>query len=127
MSTTIIPTWQSSQETLASRYGALQLPKETPNAMALVVNLQNIEVKSTLEKLGVMTAEEIKAFKALRTTFVIVKMLFPGWSFIDTEADAKDSKFAKNKTSKGGKEKLGHLDGENVVLHCYRAENKKGV
>jgi hypothetical protein len=130
MSTTIIPTWQSSQETLASKYGALQLPKETPNAMALVLNLQNIEVKSTLEKLGTLTPEEIKAVKALRTTFVIVKMLFPGWSFIDTEADAKDNKFAKNKASKGGgggKEKLGYLDGENAILHCYRAENKKGV
>lgn len=132
MATTIVPTWQSSQETLTSRYGTLQLPKETPNAMALVLNLQNIEVKSTLEKLGMASAEEIKAFKTLRTTFVIIKMLFPGWSFIDTDGDAKDNKFAKKKggsasSSKGGKEKLGYFDGENVILHCYRAENKKGV
>jgi hypothetical protein len=127
----IIQSWQSSQETLASKYGALPNLKEMPNALALVLNLQHIEVKSTVEKLQNATDEEKKAHKALRTTFVIVKMLFPGFTYIDTDNE-KDAKYQKKGATKGSgapKEKLGHLDDciDHVILHTYKMESKKGV
>ena len=130
MADTIIQAWQSSQEILGSKYGTQTDLKEPPNALALVLNLQHIEVKSTLEKLGLCTPEEIKSHKALRTTFVVIKMLYAGWSFIDS--DDKDGKYhPKGKPASGAKggakEKLGYMDSDHAILHCYKAENKKGV
>lgn len=131
----LIQTWQSSQEVIACRSGALPTSmKELPNATALVLNLQHVEVRSTLEKLGMSTPEEIKAHKALRATFVIVKMLFAGFTYIDTEGGDKDFKYRDQKGSakpKGGpKDKLGAFDqggSEHVILNCYKIESKKGI
>jgi hypothetical protein len=127
----IIQSWQSTHEVISSKFGALPTIKEPPNSIALVLNLQHMDVKSTLEKLQGASPEEIKAHKALRSTFVIVKMLYPGFTFIDLDNE-KDSKFAKNKSTgvKGAKDKLGHFDegnSDNVILHTYKIESKKGV
>ena len=124
----IIQAWQSSHEIISSKNGSLPTTKEPPNAIALVLNLQHIDVKSTKDKLLTSTPEEIKAHKALRTTFVIVKMLCPGFTYIENDSE-KDTKFAKGKSAaaKGPKEKLGKMDGENVILHTYKIESKKGV
>ena len=123
----IIQSWQSSHEVISAKYGTLPSVKEPPNAIALVLNLQHIEVKSTLEKLQGATPDEIKACKPLRGTFVIVKMLYSGFTYIDNDNE-KDSKFSKNKAAnKGAKEKLGQMDGDNVLLHTYKIESKKGV
>ena len=123
----IIQSWQSSHEVISAKYGMLPVPKEPPNALALVLNLQHIEVKSTLEKLQGASTEEIKTYKPLRGTFVIVKMLYGGFTYIDNDND-KESKFAKIKTAnKGPKEKLGQMDGDNVLLNTYKIESKKGI
>jgi hypothetical protein len=36
---------------MSSKYGTLPALKEPPNALALVLNLQHVDVKSSLEKL----------------------------------------------------------------------------
>lgn len=133
---TLIQNWQSCHEVLASKAGILPSLKEPPNATALVLNLQHVEVKSTLEKLGMATPEEIKQQKALRATFVIVKMLFAGFTYIETDTGDKDSKFQKGGKSSssakggGGRDRLGAFDqggSEHVILHCYKIESKKGI
>lgn len=134
----LIQTWQASHEVVSAKTGTLPIIKEPPNALALVLNLQHVDVKSTLEKLGTATPEEIKAHKGLRTTFVIVKMLYAGFTYIESDTGDKDSKFQKGKAAavgskpaaSGSKEKLGCFDQgstEHVLLHCYKIESKKGV
>jgi hypothetical protein len=127
----IIQSWQSSQETLASKYGALPAIKEPPNAIALVMHLQHVEVKSTLEKLSSATDEEKKAHKALRTTFAVVKVLASGWSFVEADGEKSKGKGKGSAPSTGVKEKLAFIDEcndqQHVIFHTYKAENKKGV
>ena len=140
----IVQSWQGTHEALSAKHGALPNIKEPPNALALVLNLQHIEVKAALETLQGATPEESKAHKALRTSFIIVKMMYPGFTFIDNDNHDKDaksgsygnkkggaaSKATSNHGSGGAKEKLGHFDdggSVHVLLHTYKIESKKNV
>ena len=56
--------------------------KETPNALALAINLQPLGLKDQALWLQTATPEDIEQHKGLRTSFVIVDMLFPGFTYI---------------------------------------------
>jgi hypothetical protein len=127
-----INTWQSVEQSIQQKIANFPKLKEQPGPTALAINLGYIPVKNTIETLEKASADEVKNNPGVRTTFLIVKMLFPGWSSVATSQDkdqpaAKASKFGKGKAAPEIKEKLSSTFGEHVLLHSYDLVNQRGT
>ena len=127
-----INTWQSVEQSIQQKIANFPKLKEQPGPTALAINLGYIPVKATMETLGKSSADDVKNNPGVRTTFLIVKMLFPGWSSVAVSQDkdqpaAKASKFSKGKAAPEMKEKLSSTFGEHVLLHSYDLVNQRGV
>ena len=126
-----INTWQSVEQAMQQKGGQLPKVAEQAGPMALVLNLSRISVadtRSALEK----NPDEAKNHPGVRTTFVILQMLHPGWSSVSTSPD-KDTMSkskvgaAKTATTTEVKEKLSSSFGEHVLMHSYDLINQRGT
>ena len=118
--------------------------KQPPNALALAINLQPLAFKDAAQWLETATQEDIDSHKGMRSTFVIVDMLFPGFTYISTGEGSSNSDggakgdFASSSKG-GGRQKsssysqakgdpLGVFDDEHpktVILYTYKGEQNK--
>jgi hypothetical protein len=124
-----INTWQSVEQAMQQKGGQLPKVAEQAGPMALVLNLSRIPVADTrtaLEK----NPDEAKNHPGVRTTFVILQMLHPGWSSVSTDKDPMSKSkvgAAKTATATEVKEKLSSSFGEHVLMHSYDLINQRGT
>ena len=118
--------------------------KEPPNALALAINLQPLALKDAAQWVQNATPEEIEQHKGIRSTFYIVDMLFPGFTYVSIPEGGEGKGGVKgNNNHKGGKstssaasdtkarERLAIFDegaGErrkSVIFYTYKGEQNK--
>ena len=118
-------TWLLEQEHLNARHGSLAAPDERPNPTALVLNLSAIPVASTLAAIEA-AGDSGKDHTGVRATFVVLRMLSPGWSSAPSAEDGAGGKRGRfSKPSSAPKEKYGTMVDGHVLLHSYDLLNKK--
>ena len=111
--------------------------KEPPTALALAINLQPLPLKDAAQWVQNATEDEIKEHKGIRSTFVIVDMLFSGFTYVSSSDDFKRGGEAKgSKQANGGdpkKERLAVFDAsscaaeeerKSVIFYTYKGESK---
>jgi hypothetical protein len=124
--------WQSVEQSLQQQKRN-QLPRlpEQAGPVALVLNLSRIPVAETWDLLGSATEDVKKNHPGVRTTFLILQMMHPGWSSVS----ASDGKEPINNNSKGGggkqksepKDKLSSAYGDHVLMHSFALLNQRGT
>ena len=129
-----VNTWQSMEQAVQQRLGQMPKVAEQAGPMALVLNLSRIPVEDTVSALE-KNPDEAKNHPGVRTTFVILRLLHPGWSSVSATAD-KDSSIPKSKAGAAKapstaapevKEKLSSSFGEHVLMHSYDLVNQRGI
>jgi len=121
MADSFIQSWQTTCSQAEEVPSLRKSMKEPPNALALAINLQHLPLKEAAQWAQTATEEEIKDHKGLRTTFMVVEMLFSGFTYVappSTEADSKK------------RDKLAVFDtaadvGSSVIFYTYKGESKK--
>jgi hypothetical protein len=118
---TFVELWQA-QDTLSShKIAALEEGlKEPPNALALAISLQNMPLKDTAEWVRSASTEEIAEHKGLRTSLYIVKLLYPGFTFIPPPPNAE-------KGTRGDRLAIfdSPEDKRTVIFYMYKGEANK--
>ena len=127
--------WQSVEQSLQQQKRN-QLPRlpEQAGPVALVLNLSRVPVAETWDLLGSATDDVKKNHPGVRTTFLILQMMHPGWSSVS----ASEGKEPINNNNKGGggsggkqksepKDKLSSSYGEHVLMHSFNLVNQRGT
>lgn len=132
-----ISSWLSVENTLQQRLASLpSTMEEMCCATALVVCLAPIPVQSTIAA-AQASANEGSGQTCARATFMVLRMLAPGWSSVyETEAQALSAAAMKKgggAGSKGGakggagpREKLSRSFGEHMLIHSYQLIKRGG-
>lgn len=128
-----VNTWQSVEQSVQQKLA--QLPKivEQAGPMALVLNLSHVPVAETASTLEKSTDEAKKNHPGVRTTFLILRMLYPGWSSVSVGSDKDALPPSKSKPGAGKaqapevKEKLSYSMGEHVLMHSFDLVNQRGT
>jgi hypothetical protein len=129
-----IHTWQSVEQSVQQKLAQLPKLAEQAGPMALVLNLCHVPVAETTSALEKSTDEAKKNHPGVRTTFLILRMLYPGWSSVAVGSDKEASLQSKSKPGAGAKaqasevkEKLSYSMGEHVLMHSFDLVNQRGT
>lgn len=143
----LVESWLSVEQYLQTKKSMFPKINEQAGPIAIAINLASIPVKSVHE-LFEKNPEEVKTHAGVRTTFLIAKFLYPGWSSVTDKGGSSDSGSNSNAgkrsgpggyNKKGGKdaasgaqptekkEKLSHMLGSHVVLHSFDLVNQRGT
>jgi len=132
----VVSSWQSSEGFLQQKRKNQYFSKfkEPQGPLALAVNLAHIPVASTTETLQ-NSPDDAKNHPGIRTTFYIVKILYPGWSSVSSSIETKDhgkrgrdAAAAKDVASNEPKEKLSYMfKSEHAVMHSFSLVNQRGT
>jgi hypothetical protein len=124
--------WQSSEQYVQKRNAMMPKVLEAANATLLVMNLSHVPVTSVSADLQALDPEKVKEHKGARVTFLVLKVLSPGWTWINgVEREVKGKGAA---AMRGGvkeapptKDKLNAMLGEHLVMHSYITANTRGT
>ena len=119
-----IVAWQASEQGAQKRMYSLPKGLEVANPTLLVLNLGKVPVAATNALIQGASAIELKAQKGVRVTFLVLKTLSPGWTWVEAAGSEKE---VPQKGKKGAhvvavatvKDKLNAMVGDNVVMHSY--------
>ena len=118
--------WLASNEKAIQSHGTMHRANEMPGVSALVLNLTHISLKA-LAGLEPESAEA-KEHAGVRVTFAILRILSPGFSAYQPDANENGKrKGGRGGGSSGPKERYGRMEGDSVALHSFELMNKKGV
>lgn len=122
--------WLGCQEALRAKHSFLQRVEEPPNPLALVVNLGSLPIKTTMDSLVGKDESVIKDHPGLRVTFMVLRILYPGWSSVQQDTDGASGIKRKIPGAPAPKqaprERYAKMVGESVQIHSYELVNKKG-
>jgi len=129
-----IVAWQASEQSAQKRMYSLPKCLEAANPTIVVLNLGKIAVGTNSTTLQTATPDEIKSHKGVRVTFLVLKTISPGWTWVGAAGSEKD---AQPQGKKGGaraiapvavaKEKLNAMVGEHLQMHSYDLTNVRGT
>ena len=135
-SQSFIQSWLSVEQQFQLQKGTLPKITEQAGPLALAINLAHIpvaNVRETFEK----NPDEIKNHPGVRTTFMVTKMLYPGWSSVAVKQGNEQPKPGKvTSNGKRGnkehqapeqKEKLSSMMGGHVLMHSFDLVNQRGT
>ncbi len=131
-SSSFLNSWLSMDQFCQQKKANFPRITETSGPLAIAINLSYIPVQS-IHELFQTKPEEIKEHKGVRTTFFIVKMLYPGWSSVKSVDGKKQinektsNSNNKRKDSTEPKEKLSTMYGEHVAMHSFDLINQRGT
>jgi hypothetical protein len=143
---TLIESWLSVEQYLQSKKTMFPKVNDQAGPIAIAINLGSVPVASVHE-LFQKSPDEIKTHPGVRTTFLIAKFLYAGWSSVaekgsSTDSSTNSSNGKRNAPGgyhkKGGKdnangnqpekkEKLSHMLGNHVILHSFDLVNQRGT
>ena len=123
--------WLGHQELKSQTHGTMGRLDEQANTTALVLTLTPTPVSSVLSGIADMADDAIKSHPGVHLTFVILKILSPGWSSVPIEGDAGNKRKAGAKGAFParvyGEKYASMLLGEHAKIHSYELVNKKGA
>ena len=127
-----VNTWQSVEQTVQQKLAHLPKIVEQAGPMALVLNLGHVPIVETTSALEESTDEAKKNHPGVRTTFLILRMLYPGWSSVSVGSDKDAPPPPKSKPGAKTqapeiKEKLSYSMGEHVLMHSFDLVNQRGT
>ena len=142
-----VVSWQSTEQSCQKKMSVFPHLVELPNATFMVLNLSHIPVSSVGSAIEAGGPEEAKNHKGVRVTFLVLKVMSPGWTWVGaagSEKDTPSSGGGGSNNKKGGasrtattskqqqqaevKEKLGVLvGGEHAVMYSYDLTNVRGL
>jgi len=141
-STSFLNSWLSMEQYCQQKKANFPRIQETSGPLAIAVNMGYIPAQSVHEALQA-NPDEAKTHQGVRTTFFVVKMLYPGWSSVkmqDSGISKKSMSAVSDKAAgaAGGgnkrkemaepKEKLSHMVlGEHVAMHSFDLVNQRGT
>ena len=120
--------WLGHQELKSQTHGTMGRLEEQPNTTALVLTLTPTPVSSVLSGIADMADDAIKSHTGVHLTFVILKILSPGWSSVPIEGDVGNKRKAGAKTARVYGEKYASMLLEkHAKIHSYELINKKSA
>jgi hypothetical protein len=127
-----VNTWQSVEQSVQQKLAQLPKTVEQAGPTALVLNLSHVPVVETASALEHGTEEAKKNHPGVRTTFLILRMLYPGWSSVSVGADKDAPPPSKSKPGAKAqapeiKEKLSYSMGDHVLMHSFDLVNQRGT
>jgi hypothetical protein len=136
-----VTAWQSSEQYAQKRISQMPKCAEAANPTLLVLNLTKVPVANVSAVLQNGGAEEAKTNKGARVTFMVLKVLSPGWTWVGGAEKEPAGKKGGGRNTTGGragggkadtnnnsvnKDKLNQMLREHVLMHSYDLVNVKG-
>ena len=128
-----IVNWQSAEQHVQKRNAVMPKVLEAANVTLLVLNLSHVPVANMSAELQGLEAEKVKDHKGARVTFMVLKVLSPGWTWVN--GTEKENKNSNPKGARGGKapepavtkDNLNAMLGEHVLMHSYSTVQSRGT
>ena len=129
-----IVAWQASEQSAQKRMHTMPKCLEAANPTIVVLNLGKIAVGANSAALTTANVEEIKSHKGVRVTFLVLKTLSPGWTWVGATGSEKDLQSQGKKGAARApapvavvKDKLNAMVGEHLQMHSYDLTNVRGT
>ena len=124
--------WQGAEQYAQKKMTIVPKGIEMANPTLLVLNLSKVPVASVSTVIENGGPEEAKNNKGVRVTFLVLKVITPGWTWVGDSpvVEAKDKKRAGAGVAapkSESKDKLNAMMGENLLMHSYDTSNIRGV
>ena len=144
--------WQSSEQTCQKKMTTYPNLMKLANPTFIVLNLSHVPVSSVSSVLEASGPEEAKNHKGVRVTFMVLKVVSPGWTSVGVAGGEKDGGGANSNNNSimmkkgvgvgsrnggGGskaaavarevQEKLGMMAGDSVLMYSYDLTNVRGT